>query len=531
MTTQGTEAPLWLTMRIRWSFAAIGALLMPWAFPSTGFGWLSIPALASLSLAVFRAPWRLALAQGMLFGFGWSIISLRWAEVISPVAWIGLSAIVAVWTGVFAFVAAVATRHRGWTAVLPTAWVAVEQLRCLVPWGGFPWLRLGFVGGLDPILPSAWLVSTSGVSWFVAALGAAVAYLIINGAKVRSMVPVAVVVLVVSGATVGSLWVQDAGPSRTVAIGYVQPGQTPREIADRTQRGDLLNDTLTGMAIARQQVAQIRQGSPNLPVVIALAEDGLPGTVWTSSKDNERFSAGVAQANASFLAGFSLWTANGENLVNRSALWEPQAPDTTGQRQFYDKRHLVPFGEWVPFRSLTESWVSAIALVPVDFVSGDRPGRFLTASGVSVGTVICFETAYDDVTRDVMHSDVLTVQTNNSAFLNTEQPTQQFEISKARAAEAGRPLVVAAATGVSGVVDARGRVVPGTVTAGNTLNSVVIPVTAGGYLSPAFVTGPIIRWGSVAVTAMLILVWLGIPLSLHRRGAAPESDGGIVDDI
>ena len=500
---------LHMTRRTRWVFVLVGSLVMPWAFPATSIGWFAIAGVAALIAAVHRQRCSVAASMGLVFGFVWGIISLKWAIVISPIAWIGLSAIMAFWSGVFAASTAIATRRRWWVLVVPTVWVATEQLRCLVPWGGFPWLRLSFVGGMDPLLPASWLVSTAGMSWLVAAASAAVVYLVMAGATARSLVPLGAVTLAAAALTTTSLFIQRHANVIPAVIGYVQPSQTKEEILDASKRSLLLEDTLQGLSSAGTQIQGIRAHDGDIPAVLALAEDALPGTVWTDPAVNLRLQSAVDSTRSSVLAGFVIWTDDGKFLLNRAALW--QTGRTTGaddaSAQFYDKRHLVPFGEWVPFRDITESWVPRLAWVQTDFVSGKQPGVFVTAEGTTIGTVICFETAYDDVTRDVATSDVLTVQTNNSAFLGTEQPAQQFAISKARAAEAGRPLVVSAATGVSGIVDSRGRVVPGTLTTGNVRAAVVRTMPVGGLDAPALKFGPYLRWSSVLVLALVWMLW------------------------
>ena len=498
-----------MTRRTRWTLVLVGSLVMPWAFPATSIGWFAIAGLAALIAAVHRQRCSVATSMGLVFGLIWGIISLKWAIVISPIAWIGLSAIMAFWSAVFAASTAIATRRRWWVFVVPTVWVATEQLRCLIPWGGFPWLRLAFVAGVDPLLPAAWLVSTAGVSWLIAAGSAAVVYLAMAQGAVRSFLPLAAIVLVASSLVTSSLLIQRQARVTPAVIGYVQPSQTEDEIQDASKRSRLLEDTVQGLSSAGRQIQAIRAQNSDIPAALALAEDALPGTVWADSAANSRLQSAVDSIESSVLAGFVVRTDDGRFLLNRAALWQSGRRTGAGdaKAQFYDKRHLVPFGEWVPFRDITESWVPRLAWVQTDFVSGSKPGVFVTAEGLTIGTAICFETAYDDVTGDVATSDVLTVQTNNSAFLGTDQPAQQFAISKARAAEAGRPLVVAAATGVSGIVDSRGRVVPGTMTAENLRAAVARKMFVGGFDAPALMVGPYLRWGSVVVLALVWMLW------------------------
>jgi apolipoprotein N-acyltransferase len=124
------------------------------------------------------------------------------------------------------------------------------------------------------------------------------------------------------------------------------------------------------------------------------------------------------------------------------------------------KRHPVPFGEYIPFRAQLSGIVERLEQIPRDFFAGDEPGN-LTVGPAEVGDVICFEVAYDGLVRDVVAggADVLVVQTNNATYNGTGQPQQQMAMSRLRAVEHGRSVLVAATSGISAIVDADGTVV------------------------------------------------------------------------
>jgi apolipoprotein N-acyltransferase len=113
----------------------------------------------------------------------------------------------------------------------------------------------------------------------------------------------------------------------------------------------------------------------------------------------------------------------------------------------------VPFGEYIPFRDQLSGWISRLDQIPRDFFAGPRPGA-LDIGPTRVGDVICFEIAYDGVVRDVVEQDarVLVVQTNNATYNGTSQPEQQLAMSRLRAVEHGRSVLVAATSGISAVV-------------------------------------------------------------------------------
>jgi apolipoprotein N-acyltransferase len=145
---------------------------------------------------------------------------------------------------------------------------------------------------------------------------------------------------------------------------------------------------------------------------------------------------------------------------NTGIAWTPE--DGAGER--YVKQHLVPFGEYIPFRSQLAPYITRLDQIPRDMVPGDEPG-VLSLGSVRVGDMICFDVAYDDVVRAAGASvsdggsQLLVVQTNNATYLGTAQPQQQWEISQVAAIETGRDLAVASINGISGVASADGETV------------------------------------------------------------------------
>jgi apolipoprotein N-acyltransferase len=143
------------------------------------------------------------------------------------------------------------------------------------------------------------------------------------------------------------------------------------------------------------------------------------------------------------------------DVRNIGLVWDPQ----TGPGQMYVKRHPVPFAEYVPMRSFVREYITEkVDLVRRDFLAGDTPG-VLTMGPVTIGDVICFEVAYDEVVRDTVTggAQVLVVQTNNATF-NEAEALQQLAMVRLRAVEHGRDALMASTVGVSAFVDSNGRV-------------------------------------------------------------------------
>jgi apolipoprotein N-acyltransferase len=144
----------------------------------------------------------------------------------------------------------------------------------------------------------------------------------------------------------------------------------------------------------------------------------------------------------------------GNQVKNVGLVWEPGR----GVTQTYVKRHPVPFAEYMPIRSFVRLITDKVDLVRSDFVGGPTPG-VLELGTTTVGDVICFEVAYDELVRDTVTggAELLVVQTNNATF-NEAEARQQLAMVRLRAVEHGRPALMASTVGVSAFVDESGNV-------------------------------------------------------------------------
>ncbi|MET0444110.1 MAG: apolipoprotein N-acyltransferase [Pseudorhodoplanes sp.] len=463
---------LWGWRRLAVAFAA-GALLVlaqaPYDFFAAGF--VSFPILVWLLDGVTddgsRNPLkrlRPAFATGWWFGFGYFLAGLWWiggalmveAESFAwalPFAVLGIPLLMAFFYG---FATAVARLF--WTsglariAALAFGFGLAEWLRGFV-FTGFPWNPVGLAAMPTPLLmQSVAVVSVTGMNVltvFVFAMPGLLA------ARSGGRAGLLVAVLLVA-AHVGFGFVRlDAPPapsSTDLSVRIVQPSI---DLTEKWDEGlsDRIFDLTTGLSFAPPQ-----EGRPE-PQLILWPETSVP-FFFTDRPDA--------------LAALGAKLGPGQMLVAGSVTEEviPGAPP-----RYYnsviaisedgeivdsvDKVHLVPFGEYIPFADFfAQVGIGQLVAGPMNFVAGSLRRPLALPGDIEGATFICYEIIFPGlVGSDVASARVLVNVTNDAWFGDTPGPYQHFRQAQIRAVENGVPLLRAANNGISGVIDARGRVV------------------------------------------------------------------------
>src|SRR5699024_5930426 len=133
----------------------------------------------------------------------------------------------------------------------------------------------------------------------------------------------------------------------------------------------------------------------------------------------------------------------------QSVVWDPD----TGPGEHYNKRYLVPFGEYIPYRDFFTQFVERLEQVGSDALPGTEPGA-MDVDDTTLAVGICFDVAFDEPVRDAVAEggEIIVIPTNNANYNFTGQTDQQLAITQLRAVEHGRPAVVVSTSGVSAVV-------------------------------------------------------------------------------
>jgi apolipoprotein N-acyltransferase len=430
--------------------AVIGGFSISLAFAPTSFG----PAALIGAALVIAASWRTSLGRGALYGFlaglAFFIPLMNWLTVVGTDAWLLLGAYCALWWALQGFGIALVSRLRGAVIWVPSIWVLQEALRDRIPFGGYPWGRLGFSQADSSLADYAAFIAVPGVT-FVSALIATLAVIAVVAVRERALshvlIPVGGIVALVGFSFVIPTPTAGEGPNPTAVIAVVQGGtpQTGMGAMD-VRRAVLDNHVRETLTLANE----IRAGAIRRPDVVVWPENSTDISPFADPTVAADISRAARAVDVPILVGAVTDVPGDETKVqNVGILWDPE----TGPGQIYVKNQPVPFGEFIPFRELLTQFIGRFDRIPRDFIAGDEPG-VIAANGVVLGNVICFEVAYDQVVHSVVEggAEVITVQTNNATYAQTSQPEQQLQIERIRSVETGRAVVVASTTGVSAFI-------------------------------------------------------------------------------
>ena len=324
-------------------------------------------------------------------------------------------------------------------AGLPALWVALEWLRGVL-FGGFPWNLAGYAWLEVPgALPAAAWIGAWGVSFLVVLASTGLALALARRAPAWAALGVLVPLLVLA---LGARW--GAGEPR-------RPGEMPpaRGRPVRILQPNIPN----AVAVDWDQVAA------NYGRVLAMSREACtPGAlvVWPESA---AWPYSFAD-DAFFRHDLETLTAGGGCTVLFNSIHPHDGrffnsafvlgPDGASAR--YDKRHLVPFGEYVPFGGLF-AWVDKLARNAGDFQAAEEL-TLLPWGDERLGLAICYEIVFPAEVAEAVRegATILTTITNDAWYGDTAAPWQHHAAARFRAAETRRPLLRAAITGVSAVV-------------------------------------------------------------------------------
>ena len=495
--------------RLRLGAAAVSGLLLALSYPTLDWGPLALVALVPLLWAWRGAGPARAALYGFVAGVVFFAILLYWIWYFGPYAYLPLIAALAAYTALTGALVGWLGRCRlasPW--LLGAAWVLPEALRGRWPLGGFPWGELG--AALHDLPAARALASWGGVtlvSYLVVVVNALVLDLVLalrSGQRPALRCAGAAILgvaVVVAGAVVLRV---EPDPSGHLRVALLQGNDRNRELTV-AERNTFLPES--HLALGDRLVGPYD--------LVVFPESSLGDLDPQVDRTLRARITGLAAAHDADVLVNAIVEVPGpdDRIWNMNLLYEP---DGSVQGR-YAKQHLVPFGEYVPWRSQL-GFIKALEQVPRDFKPGDDRVLF-DVRGHRVASIICFESAFAPLVRDFVRdgAEVVVVSTNNRSYRRSSNAAQHVAQSQMRAAETGRPVLQASVSGISAVIDASGDVLETSPLFRNGTISTVVTTMTGE--TPYVRFGEWALWGSAL--ALVVAAVVG-RRRLLRTAAAPR---------
>jgi apolipoprotein N-acyltransferase len=521
------------TPRMRWALliALAGGLLLAAAFPPVGLWPLAAVGPALLVVALSGRSLRASFAVGLVFGVAFFFPLLVWVTNVAWYAWTALAIASTLIFGVLAVGQRLLLRLPGWPLGVAGWWVAAEAVRDRWPWGGFPWGRLGMSQAGTPTQGWAAIGGVPVLSFMIALVGATLAWLVLTAWQrrrlARGRTTLAAVALAAAAglAVVPALLPLDPVPAGTptAEVAAIQ-GDVPRARSLATQLNDYMV-TLNHVRATQALAQQVAAGKEPAPDVVIWPENSTDIDPTLYPPVYQEITSASAAINTPILVGAVL-----ENPVrNASLLWLPgKGPVAT-----YVKQKLVPFGEYIPLRSLISKITSLTSLQPTNFTAGTKTVVF-TVGKIRLSAMICWEVGFDSIARSEVDAgaNLLTMPSNDATYEREGETTgesgQQLAMARIRAVEHDRSVVVASTTGYSAIIAPGGQLITRSGLWQQAELEARVPLVT--HITLADRVGPWPEYAIVTLTGLGVV--LAIVLSWRRRqispvpgSATPEAEG------
>lgn len=504
--------------RRRFAAAAATGVLLALSRPPTDLGLLALVALVPLLWSWRGATPRTAALLAFVAGCVYYGMLVSWAWYFGAIAVVPFAAVLSLyWAAAGAAIARFARGGRSHPLLTAAIWVLAEGLVARWPLGGFSWGEVGYA--MHDFAPARSLAALGGlplVSFAVVAVNVSLVDLLVREAQRDRRGVLQQVSRRVAAATLAAVFVVGA-----LAAAFALHPKAAGDLRVAILQGNDLNRDLTraekeARYLPRSHFRLAKQLTGRYDLVI-YPESSLDDDPRGDPYLTNNLRATATRLHSAVLAN-AVTDAPDGRAVNQNLLYAPDGRLVAT----YAKRHLVPFGEFVPFRHQLRFIHEIEREIPRDFAPGSKPG-LATVSGHRIATVICFESAFGYQVRPLVRSgaQVIVVSTNNRSYRRSANSEQHLAIGQMRAAETGRPVVQAAISGISAVIDAHGNVVERTRLFDRTTVTTTVTTTRG--------ETPYVRFGEWVLIACIIGVALASVAAATGRQTARLVDSETVE--
>ncbi len=493
-----------LTLKQKYFFAFIVGILYSFGFAPYHLWFLVFISVAGLFYVIQGLSIKDAAKVGWFYGLGsygfgvyWLYNSLHlFGDAIAPLsaAITGLFvAILSLYFSLYAAIAAALLSKRsqllGTLFLLPALWVLTEWLRSWL-FTGFPWLSLGYAHTQSPLhvlapIGGVWLLS------LVSAVYSSCLLLFFRGLKFERLIG-GVFALCLSALLVllsHVSWVNPFGEVKSVAL--IQPNIAQHQKFNEGFLEKSLN-IHTELSFSDDVSAEI----------VLWPESAVPTWYEDVALPLQSIANDAEQRGMSIVTGIFTYDSNVKKFYNSIRVLGPDP-------QLYHKSHLVPFGEYIPFRAVLDLLKNYILVPMSDLSPGPSTPIPLSVSGIQLAASVCYEDAFgEEVIRQLPDANVLINVSNDAWFGDSSAPWQHLQMAQMRAIETGRPMMRATNTGVSAIIDHQGVV--------QVFAEVGVRARVDGVIQPMSGETPFVRWSNWPVVGFSFVL-LFIYLLLSRR--------------
>lgn len=431
----------------------LAGLSVPLAFAPFDFAYLIYPALVVLLGAWRISSPRRALLRGYLFGFGlfgfgvyWLHISINLFGNVNLLLSLALTYLLVAFLALYP--AAIGWLWRRWftdqpilalTLAAPALWALMEWVRSWLL-TGFPWLSLGYTQLETPLAGFIPVIGVYGVSGIVVLLAGLLLIALQNSARRRLLAVGAIIAILLTGAGLKQ-WQWTTPKSPTLQAVLVQ-GAVPQALKWQPQQ---LHQTM-------QLYYDLSRPYWDQADLIVWPETAIPAYAYQIEDYLDDLRQQSIDSGTPLVLG--LVTVDPDRGIYYNSILS-----IGSHEDIYHKRHLVPFGEYLPLKVLLDPLLTLLQIPMSDFSSGNADQPLLDLGAITAGVSICYEDIFGaQVIEALPQAEILINISNDAWFGDSIAPHQHLQMARARALESGRYLLRATNTGISAVINAQGNI-------------------------------------------------------------------------
>lgn len=456
-------------------------LLLPAAFAPFHWPIIALISLTSLLLILHKSTPKQALYHGLLFGLGFFGVGTSWvyisihhfanASILASISiTLALTLLLALFVVATCYLSVKLAKNARTLCLFsfPATWVLFEYLRTYIPFGGFPWLLIGYSQTNNILAPYAPILGIYFISILICISAGSMALLLIKPLKKSTYISLLVMVLIwIGGKQLAHIqWTKSM--AKKLAVSLIQgniPQSTkwnPHDSMLALTRYTQASKELKNQLIIWPETA-IPQYRENIPLFF----------MELRSKLNSN--------NSTLITGEPIYNNASGQYYN--GLW--MLGKHHGE---YLKRHLVPFGEYFPLQQWLHPILSALKIPMSSFTPGPNSQTLLHIGATTISPFICYEIIYPQLAlNSVKHANILLTISDDSWFGHSIARAQHLQMAQMRSLETGRAQIFSSNNGITALINKQGEI------------TVSLPtnqfLTLHGSIHPAKGSTPLMHWG------------------------------------